>query len=113
MTKTILITGTTSGFGKSIAERFAAEGWNLILIGRRSNRLKAISTKLGEKVTVLPITLDIRQRQAVMETLTNLPEKFKAVDVLVNNAGLAAGLEPAQSADLDDWDAMVDTNIKG
>ena len=113
MTKTILITGTTSGFGKSIAERFAAEGWNLILIGRRSDRLKAISTKLCEKLTVLPITLDIRQRQAVMETLTNLPEKFKAVDVLVNNAGLAAGLEPAQSADLDDWDAMVDTNIKG
>ena len=113
MTKTILITGATSGFGKSIAERFAAEGWNLILIGRRSNRLKAISTKLGEKVTVLPIALDVRQRQAVMETLTNLPEKFKAVDVLVNNAGLAAGLEPAQSADLDDWDAMVDTNIKG
>jgi len=113
MTKTILITGATSGFGKSIAERFAAEGWNLILIGRRSDRLMAISAKLGEKVTVLPITLDIRQRQAVMETLTNLPEKFKAVDVLVNNAGLAAGLEPAQSADLDDWDAMVDTNIKG
>ena len=113
MTKTILITGTTSGFGKSIAERFAAEGWNLILIGRRSNLLKVISTKLGEKVTVFPITLDVRQRQAVMETLTNLPEKFKAVDVLVNNAGLAAGLEPAQSADLDDWDAMVDTNIKG
>ncbi|HPC36861.1 MAG TPA: SDR family oxidoreductase [Candidatus Marinimicrobia bacterium] len=113
MTKTILITGATSGFGKSIAEHFAADGWNLILVGRRSERLRVISAELGEKVAVLPITLDVRQRQAVMETLTNLPENFNAVDVLVNNAGLAAGLEPAQSADLDNWDAMVDTNIKG
>jgi len=113
MAKTILITGATSGFGKSIAERFAADGWNLILVGRRSERLKTISAELGKKVAVYPITLDVRQRQAIDRVFTNLPEKFKTIDVLINSAGLAAGLGRAQSADLDDWDAMVDINIKG
>ncbi|MDD5231033.1 MAG: SDR family oxidoreductase [Candidatus Marinimicrobia bacterium] len=113
MARNILITGATAGFGKSIAERFATEGWNLILVGRRAERLKAISAELGKKVAVLPVTLDVCRRKAVEQAFTELPEKFKAIDILVNNAGLAAGLGPAQSADLDDWDAMVDTNIKG
>jgi NADP-dependent 3-hydroxy acid dehydrogenase YdfG len=113
MVKTILITGATSGFGKSIAERFCDAGWNLILVGRRTERLQVMAAELGKKVAVLPITLDVRKRKEVAETFSGLPDNFKNIDILINNAGLAAGLEPAQAADLDNWDAMVDTNIKG
>lgn len=113
MAKTILITGATSGFGKSIAERFCTAGWNLIIVGRRAERLHDLATELGKKVNVLPITLDVRKRKAVGEAFSDLPDNFKSVEILINNAGLAAGLEPAQAADLDKWDAMVDTNIKG
>jgi NADP-dependent 3-hydroxy acid dehydrogenase YdfG len=113
MAKTILITGATSGFGKSIAGRFCAAGWNLILVGRRTERLLTIAADLGKRVAVLPITLDVRKRKEVAETFSSLPDNFRNIDVLINNAGLAAGLEPAQAADLDNWDEMVDTNIKG
>jgi len=108
MPKTILITGATSGFGAACANRFAAAGWQLILVGRRKERLEEIEQTLGGSVSAT-ISLDVRQRQAVHDTFRDLP----AVDVLVNNAGLALGLEPAWEVDLDDWDTMVDTNIKG
>ncbi|MFH1213108.1 MAG: SDR family oxidoreductase [Candidatus Neomarinimicrobiota bacterium] len=113
MAKLILITGATSGFGKSVAGRFAAEGWNLILVGRRTDRLQTIAQELRQKVAVHTITLDVRDRLAVQRELAKLPPEFQGIDVLVNSAGLAAGIEPAQTADLDNWDAMVDTNIKG
>lgn len=108
MGKTVLITGATAGFGAACAKRFAAEGWQLILTGRRRERLEQMQVELGRAVIAAPV-LDVRERQAVMEEFQQLPE----VDVLLNNAGLALGLEPAWEVDLDDWETMVDTNIKG
>ncbi len=108
MIKTILITGATSGFGAASARRFAAGGWQLILVGRRTERLQQLKDELGGTVLkILP--LDVRDRQQVLEKLGNLQD----VDLLLNNAGLALGLEPAWDVNLDDWDTMVDTNIKG
>jgi len=108
----ILVTGATAGFGLAIARRFAADGAKIIAIGRRADRLAALAAEIGGgRVHALP--LDVTDRAAVMAGVAALPAEFAAIDVLVNNAGLARGLEPAQSADLDDWDAMVDVNIKG
>ena len=107
----VFITGATAGFGAAIARLFVREGHKVVATGRRRERLEALRTELGE--SVLPLTLDIRDRKAVGEAFAALPAGFAEVDVLVNNAGLALGLEPAQKADLDDWDTMVDTNIKG
>jgi 3-hydroxy acid dehydrogenase/malonic semialdehyde reductase len=109
----ILITGATSGFGEACARRFAKEGWQLILAARRIDRLKALQKKLGGKAFVHIVSLDVRNQEAVMTGLTQLPDKFSEIDVLVNNAGLALGLEPAQESDISDWNTMVDTNIKG
>jgi len=108
MAKTILITGATSGFGKACAEHFAAQGWQLILTGRRSERLEQLQEQLGAVVRQI-IPLDVRDREQVFEKLGSLVE----IDVLLNNAGLALGLKPSWEVDLDDWDTMVDTNIKG
>ena len=108
MTKTILITGATSGFGAACARRFAAGGWRLILTGRRRERLESLQTELGDAVAAA-LVFDVRERRAVAAALQGLPE----IDVLLNNAGLALGLESVWQADLDDWDTMVDTNIKG
>lgn len=108
MAKTVLITGATSGFGKACAEYFAEKGWQLILTGRRTERLEELQQQLGAAVRQT-ITLDVRDRQAVEAALGNLSD----VDLLLNNAGLALGLEPAWDINLDDWDTMVDTNIKG
>ena len=108
MPKTALITGATSGFGAACARRFAKEGWRLILAGRRTERLEELRKDLGEAVTAV-ITLDVRDRQAVFSALQDLPD----IDLLLNNAGLALGLEPAWEVDPDDWETMVDTNIKG
>ncbi len=113
MSGVILITGATSGFGEACARRFVKEGWRLILAARRNERLKALQLRLGGETFVHIVRLDVRNQEAVMNLLSNLPEKFSDVDVLVNNAGLALGLEPAYEADVSDWDAMVDTNIKG
>ncbi|MBW2198805.1 MAG: SDR family oxidoreductase [Deltaproteobacteria bacterium] len=113
MSGNILITGATSGFGEACTRRFAGKGWRLVLVARRKERLKALQKKLGGETSVHIIPLDVRNREAVIKELFNLPEKFSDVDVLVNNAGLALGLEPAHKADVSDWDAMVDTNIKG
>jgi NADP-dependent 3-hydroxy acid dehydrogenase YdfG len=108
MSKTILITGATSGFGAACARRFAAEGWQLILTGRRLDRLEALETELRSAVIRI-IQMDVRNRDKVHAAFARLG----AIDVLLNNAGLALGLEPAWETDLDDWDTMIDTNIKG
>ena len=108
----VLVTGASSGFGLAIARRFAADGARVVAAGRRAERLEALRGELGAE-TVLPLVLDVRDRAAVEAAVAALPGEWAAVDVLVNNAGLARGLEPAQKADLDDWDAMVDTNVKG
>lgn len=111
MTKTIFITGASSGFGQASAEVFAEHGWQLVLTARRVDRLEALAKKLNTKTHI--IELDVRDRNAVNNAFEQLPTDFKNVDVLLNNAGLALGRESAHLADIDDWDTMVDTNIKG
>jgi len=113
MKRVILITGATSGFGEACARRFGKNGWRLVLAARRTERLKALQENLGGEKSAHILTLDVRNRQAVMAALSNLPEDFSEIDVLINNAGLALGLEPVHLADVSDWDVMVDTNIKG
>ncbi len=107
----VFITGATAGFGLATARRFVADGTRVIASGRRADRLAAIGEELGDLVH--PVVLDVRDRAAVEHAIAALPAPFDAVDVLVNNAGLALGMEPAQEASLDEWDAMIDTNVKG
>ncbi|HWK46350.1 MAG TPA: SDR family NAD(P)-dependent oxidoreductase [Stellaceae bacterium] len=107
----VLVTGATAGFGAAILRRFVADGAKVIAAGRRIERLEALKAEYG--AAVLPLVLDVRDRAGIERAIAGLPAEFAAIDVLVNNAGLALGLGPAQTADLDDWDAMVDTNIKG
>jgi 3-hydroxy acid dehydrogenase/malonic semialdehyde reductase len=107
----VFITGATAGFGAAIARRFVQGGDKVIATGRRRERLDRLREELGERL--LPLVLDVRDRKAVGEVFAGLPPGFAEVDVLVNNAGLALGLESAQESDLDDWDTMVDTNVKG
>ena len=113
MSETAFITGATSGFGESCAKLFAKKGWRLVLAARRTNRLIKLQEDLSNKTSVHIITLDVRNRDAVQAELGNIPKAFQDIDVLVNNAGLALGLEPAYEANLDEWETMVDTNIKG
>ncbi len=113
MKRTVVITGATSGFGRACVDRFAGDGWTLVLVGRREERLRQIRDELGGSLDVHLVPLDVRSRDAVFTAFENLPEPFSAVDVLVNNAGLALGLEPSWETNLDDWETMVDTNIKG
>jgi NADP-dependent 3-hydroxy acid dehydrogenase YdfG len=115
MSKTILITGASSGFGKAIAEKFASEKWDCIITGRRKEKLDMLANELATKhnVSVLPLVFDVRNRDDVFNVLANRGERWKDVDVLVNNAGLAAGRDLFDEALLDDWDVMIDTNIKG
>jgi 3-hydroxy acid dehydrogenase/malonic semialdehyde reductase len=108
----VLITGASSGFGAAIARRFAADGNQVIAVGRRQERLDALAAQLGRE-RVHTLVLDVRDRAAVHVAIASLPASFAEVGVLVNNAGLALGLEPAHQADLDAWDEMVDTNVKG
>jgi len=108
---TVFVTGASSGFGAAVARRFATAGARIVAAARRADRLKDLAAELGPRV--LPVTLDVTDRNAVAETVAGLPQEFAQVDVLVNNAGLALGLNPAQDADLDDWDQMIDTNCKG
>jgi len=107
----VLVTGASSGFGAAVARRFAADGARVVAAARRADRLRPLVSEFGPRV--LPLTLDVRDRAAVADAVAGLPDDFKAVDVLVNNAGLALGQDPAQAADLDDWDQMIDTNCKG
>ncbi len=115
MHKTILITGATSGFGKAIAETFAAAGWNCILTGRRAERLKEISENLSSRfgVKTLSLAFDIQNKSAVFNAVAELPADWQSIDVLVNNAGLALGRDSFENASLDDWDTMINTNVKG
>ena len=108
----VLITGASSGFGVSIARVLAAEGHRIVAAGRRADRLEALAQELGGEA-VLPLVLDVTDRAAVTAAVEGLPAAWAAIDVLVNNAGLARGLAPAQEARLDDWETMIDTNIKG
>lgn len=115
MNKIILITGATAGIGKSTAFRFAEAGYRLILTGRRKELLNKIAAELKEEFNaeVYPLPFDIRKKAEVENCLDNLPDDWKKIDILVNNAGLAAGLDPVNLASTDDWDTMIDTNIKG
>lgn len=115
MRKTILITGATSGFGKAIAEKFASEKWDCIITGRRSDKLMVLAEELAAKygVEILPLVFDVQNKEQVFASITNLPEKWQSIDVLVNNAGLALGRDSFENADLGDWDTMIDTNVKG
>jgi 3-hydroxy acid dehydrogenase / malonic semialdehyde reductase len=108
----VLVTGATSGFGAAIAARFAREGHAIVALGRRQDRLDGLRAALGS-ARVHAVAADVRDRAATQEALSALPADVAAIDVLVNNAGLALGLEPAHRASLEEWETMVDTNIKG
>lgn len=107
----ILVTGATSGFGEAIARRFIQQGATVIGTGRRVERLEALKKELGEQF--YPVILDVQDRNAIQKTIGNLPNSLKNIDVLVNNAGLALGIEPAFNANPEDWAVMIDTNTKG
>ncbi|MCE7007245.1 SDR family oxidoreductase [Kibdelosporangium philippinense] len=107
----VFVTGASTGFGAAIARRFAMEGAHVIASARRVDKLNELADELGDRV--LPLELDVTDRAAVYAAVDNLPSAFRDVDVLVNNAGLALGIEPAQRADQDEWDRMIDTNCKG
>lgn len=115
MGKIALITGATSGIGKAIAVKLAENGYDIIITGRREERLseleKEIEVKYGSKV--LPLCFDVRVFAQVAEALTNLPSEWKSIDILINNAGLAVGLNPIHQGVIEDWERMIDTNIKG
>ncbi|PUZ29241.1 NAD(P)-dependent oxidoreductase [Chitinophaga parva] len=110
-----LITGATAGFGKACAEKFAAAGYDLIITGRRAERLTGLQAALESqyKIKVLPLAFDVQDQQAVFSILGGIAPEWQAVDILVNNAGGAQGLSPIQDGNLDDWNTMIDTNVKG
>ncbi len=113
--KTVLITGATSGIGAACARKFAGAGYRLIITARRSGQLAAMAGELEKEFStaVLPLCFDVRDRDAVKQALDSLPAAWRDIDVLVNNAGLALGLEPEYAGDFTDWETMIDTNIKG
>ncbi len=113
MNKTALITGATSGIGKATAEEFAKHGIQLILCGRRRERLVAIQKDLSQKTNVHILNFDVRDKKETFKAIASLPESFKNIDILINNAGNAHGLDPIQTGHLEDWDAMIDINVKG
>ncbi len=113
MNRTILITGATSGFGEASARKFAASGDQLIITGRRKERLEALKRELEDKVQVLPLVFDVQDKDAVFAAIAGLPEGWRKIDVLINNAGLALGRDYFDEADLQDWETMIDTNVKG
>ena len=112
--RTVLITGATSGIGRACAERFGRDGYRLILTGRNESKLNDIADRLRQAGTaVLPLVFDVRNREEATQTLNRLPEEWAEIDVLINNAGLALGLEKEYEGNPDDWETMIDTNIKG
>lgn len=113
MKKTALITGATSGIGRATAHVFAKHGINLILCGRRQHRLDSVQKALSRETDVHTLNFDVRSRENTLEAISSLPDDFKTVDILINNAGNAHGLDPIQTGNLDDWDAMMDINVKG
>jgi len=114
MTRTILVTGATSGFGKAIATLFAKNGYNVVITGRRKERLEALQAELIQAhVVVTALCFDVRDKDAVSRAVKELSERVSHIDILVNNAGLASGLAPIDEGALSDWDVMIDTNVKG
>jgi 3-hydroxy acid dehydrogenase / malonic semialdehyde reductase len=111
--QTIFITGASSGFGAACARIFARPGNRLVLTARRVDPLLVLQEELAEKADIHIIPLDVSDREAVQGAVESMPERYREIDVLLNNAGLALGMEPAHQVNLDDWEAMVDTNIKG
>ena len=111
--KIALITGATSGIGRATAYEFAKHGIKLILCGRRQERLNEIENDLKFKTQVITLNFDVCDKDATFEALNSLPEDFKAIDILINNAGNAHGLDPIQNGNIDDWEAMLDSNVKG
>jgi 3-hydroxy acid dehydrogenase / malonic semialdehyde reductase len=111
----VFITGATSGFGKACAEKFASHGYDIILNGRRKDRLEELCSTLEKKYNIAAFTLpfDVRDQKGVLESINSLSADWKNIDILINNAGLAAGRDYFEEADLDDWNTMVDTNVKG
>lgn len=107
----IFVTGATSGFGEAIARKFISHGHQVIAAGRRQERLEALQAELGAQLHI--VRLDVRNRAAIQQVIDELPAELRNIDLLVNNAGLALGLEPAHKANVDDWDTMIDTNTKG
>ncbi|UII81779.1 SDR family NAD(P)-dependent oxidoreductase [Flagellimonas sp. CMM7] len=112
-TQTVLVTGATSGIGKATAELLAKHGFNLILCGRRQERLDTLQEYLGRNTDVHTLNFDIRDKEAVFKAIETLPASFSQIDVLINNAGNAHGLDTIDEGSLDDWDAMLDINVKG
>jgi len=115
MSKTILITGATSGFGKAIAKKFAQQGDNLIITGRRLDRLEKLSTtlKADYNIKIDILNFDVRFENEVNKAINNLSKQWQKIDILINNAGLASGMDTIQNANTKDWDVMIDTNFKG
>jgi len=109
-----MITGATSGFGRATAIRFAKEGYNIIITGRRKDKLAELGKELlSYKINVLTLNFDVRKRDEVSMVIETLSQEWKEIDILVNNAGLAAGFDHIDKGDIDDWESMIDTNIKG
>ncbi len=113
MIKTALITGATSGIGRATAYEFVKHGIQVILCGRREERLKALKADLGNRAKIHLLTFDVRQKDQVFHAITTLPKQFAPIDILINNAGNAHGLDPIETGNTDDWDTMIDTNVKG
>lgn len=113
MQKTALVTGATSGIGRATARILAKNNYNIILCGRRAERLEELKKELSGFTLIHTLCFDVRDKKAVFENIDSLPSKFSNIDVLINNAGNAHGLSPIQDGDLDDWDAMIDINVKG
>lgn len=111
--KTILITGATSGIGRATARIFARNNYKVIICGRREDRLAELQDELSQRTEVHTLLFDVSKKKAVAEAISSLPENFANIDVLINNAGNAHGLDPVQNGDLDDWDQMIDINVKG
>lgn len=113
--KTVLVTGATSGFGKAIATKFAKEGNNIIITGRREERLKDLKWELEKQYNVKTLSLcfDVRDKAEVFKSIDSLSDDWKKIDVLINNAGLASGIDKIQEGEIEDWDKMIDTNVKG
>lgn len=107
----VFVTGATAGFGESITRRFVTQGHQVIATGRRQQRLNALKEELGDRV--YPLVLDVRDRSGIDSALASLPQEWRSIDILINNAGLALGIEPAQNASVQDWEDMIDTNNKG
>jgi NADP-dependent 3-hydroxy acid dehydrogenase YdfG len=115
MSKIILITGASSGFGKATATKFAAGGWNVIITGRRKEKLEVLAKALEANygIKTLCLNFDVQDKKAVFDNLQNLPTEWQAINILVNNAGLALGRDSFENANLEDWETMIDTNVKG